>query len=296
MATQTYLEKFNFYLSSFLHELTSTFPEFKETIETNYSDIINLHETKESNNSDRYVKAYMTQVKSLHSQIAKKDDTIFKGLNEVHLLNGIDFRDIWSNDINENSRENIWKYLQTLIVIGKKVVGDDEEIGDLLSKFTTGADDLENKSDEMLDMLKNMSTMTQDPNDNTEETSESDMKNLFEGGIISDIAKELTGELNLENLDIGEPNNMNEAFSNLMSGGNSNFFNIVQKVGEKIQNKVQSGQVNQGDLMKEAQKMMGGLKNPEKMANVMKAKHQQQGGATRDRLKKKLEERKANKL
>ena len=107
MATQTYLEKFNFYLSSFLHELTSTFPEFKETIETNYSDIINLHETKESNNSDRYVKSYMTQVKSLHSQIAKKDDTIFKGLNEVHLLNGIDFRDIWSKDINENSRENI---------------------------------------------------------------------------------------------------------------------------------------------------------------------------------------------
>jgi hypothetical protein len=296
MATQTYLEKFNFYLSSFLHELTSTFPEFKETIETNYSDIINLHETKESNNSDRYVKSYMTQVKSLHSQIAKKDDTIFKGLNEVHLLNGIDFRDIWSKDINENSRENIWKYLQTLIVIGKKVVGDDEEIGDLLNKFTTGGEDLENQSDEMLDMLKNMSSMTQDPDDNTEETSESDMKNLFEGGIISDIAKELTGELNLENLDIGEPNNMNEAFSNLMKGGNSNFFNIVQKVGEKIQNKVQSGQVNQGDLMKEAQKMMGGLKNPEKMANVMKAKHQQQGGATRDRLKRKLEERKANKL
>ena len=72
---------------------------------------------------------------------------------------------------------------------------------------------------------------------------------------------------------MGNPQNMNEAFSNLMGGGGggqNNFFNLVTKVGEKIQNKVQSGQVNQGDLMKEAQKMMGGLKNPEKMANILK--------------------------
>ena len=48
------------------------------------------------------------------------------------------------------------------------------------------------------------------------------MKNLFEGGVISDIAKELTNELNLDNLDMGEPNNINEAFANLMGGGNGN--------------------------------------------------------------------------
>ena len=47
--------------------------------------------------------------------------------------------------------------------------------------------------------------------------------------------------------------------------------------------------------MKEAQKMMGGLKDPNKMANIMKNKQQQQGGATRDRLRKKLEERNKNK-
>ena len=136
--------------------------------------------------------------------------------------------------------------------------------------------------------------MTQDPNESFPDTGEDEMKNLFNGGIISDIAKELTTELDLENMDMGNPQNMNEAFANLMGGGGggqNNFFNLVTKVGEKIQNKVQKGEVNQGDLMKEAQKMMGGLKNPEKMANIMKSKQQQTGGATRDRLRKKLAER-----
>ena len=136
----------------------------------------------------------------------------------------------------------------------KKVIGDDEDINEMLSKFNSEAHESEN--DEMLNMLRNMSTLTQDPNENLPDTSENEMKNLFEGGIISDIAKELTNELDLENLDIGNPTNMNEAFSNLMGGGsgNNNFFNLVTKVGEKIQNKVQSGQVKQGDLMKDTKK------------------------------------------
>ena len=41
--------------------------------------------------------------------------------------------------------------------------------------------------------------------------------------------------------------------------------------------------------MNEAQKMMGGLKDPNKMANIMKNRQQQHGGATRDRLRKKLD-------
>lgn len=310
---QTYIEKFNYYLSIFLGEITNIYPEFADVVKTGYGELL---ENSESSNN-QYVKDYMTVIKPYLSDVASKNEKIFKGIEPINLLSNIDFRDIWSKDINKNTRENIWKYLQTLVVIGKKIVGDDEEIDDLLEKFNSSKKDSSDTSsttntaekdggesaadssmdDEMLNMLKNMSSMTQDPNESIPETSESEMKNLFEGGIISDIAQELTQELDLNNLDMGNPQNMNEAFSNLMGGsggGQNNFFNLVTKVGEKIQNKVQSGQVNQGDLMKEAQKMMGGLKNPEKMANILKTKQQQTGGATRDRLKKKLEARKAS--
>ena len=305
MTALTYTEKFNYYLSVFLKEMTTIFPEYQENINTHYGDLLNSE--SESCNSEKFVKDYMTVIKPYHSQIATKDDKIFKGVDSINLLQSIDFREVWTKDINDNTRENIWKYLQTLIVIGKKVVGDDNEIDSLLEKFKTDATESvenskersDNGEDEMLSMLKNMSTLTQDPEESLPDTSENEMKNLFEGGIISDIAKELTTELDLENLDMGDPKNMNEAFANLMGGGagggQNNFFNLITKVGEKIQNKVQNGEVQQGDLMKEAQKMMGGLKNPDKIANIMKNKQQQQGGSTRDRLKKKLEKRQQEK-
>ena len=304
MSVSTYLEKFNFYLTNFLTELNTVFPEYNEIFVNNYSDIFPQTEESKSNKTDKYVKDFMSNINEYTKQVAQKDDTIFKGDKEINFLLGLDFRNLWIKDINEKTRESIWKYLQTLYVIGKKVVGEDDEINELLNKFTLQTGDasqeemmknIKNETDEMMNMFKNLSQIEQNPD--LPNTSENDMKNLFEGGVISDIAKELTNELNLDNLDMGEPKNINEAFANLMGGGNGNkgFFDLVTKVGEKIQNKVQSGEVNQNDLMNEAQKMMGGLKDPNKMANIMKNRQQQHGGATRDRLRKKLEERNKNK-
>lgn len=294
MSSLTYVEKFNFYLKSFIDELITVYPEYKESLESEYKILFSENKT----NTDEFVKEYMSMAKEYNSSIAKKDDSIFKGLNKINLLKNIDFRELWSKDINSNTRESIWKYLQTLIVIGRKVIGDDDEINDLLKKFNeTGGETLgesfQRETDEMMNMLKNMTDITQDPDNSPELEEDNEMKNLFEGGIISDIAKELTGELDLENMDIGQPKNMNEAFNNIMGGGNNNFFNLINKVGEKIQNKVQCGEINQNDLMNEATKMMGGLKNPDKMAKILKNQQRKTGGDTRDRLKRKLEERKA---
>lgn len=298
MSALTYLEKFNFYLKSFIDELMSVYPEYKETLEQEYKVLF----VEDKSNTDEYIKEYMSQTKNLNSNIAKKDDSIFKGINQIFILRKIDFRDLWSKDINNNTRESIWKYLQTLIVIGRKVIGDDDEINDLLKKFNesggeTLGDSVQRETEEMMNMLKNMTELNQNQDDSADTSEDTDMKNLFEGGIISDIAKELTGELDLNNLNIGEPKNMNEAFNNIMGGGgqggNNNFFNLINKVGEKIQNKVQSGEINQNDLMNEATKMMGGLKNPDKMAKILKNQQQKNGGETRDRLRRKLEERKA---
>ena len=77
-------------------------------------------------------------------------------------------------------------------------------------------------------------------------------------------------------------------------GGGNNFFDLISKVGQKIQTKVESGQINQGDLIKEAHQMMGGLKNPEQIAKSMAGQRNQRGKeSTKDRLRRKLEEKRA---
>jgi len=286
----TYIEKFNFYLKTFINELNVIFPEYKILLNDSYKTLLD----SDSSDSLEYVKEYMENIKTYHNYLAKKDENLFKLTNELNFVKGIDFRNVWAKDIDNKTRESIWKYLQTLVVLGKKIVGDDDEIDTLLQNLNSEGklENLKEETENMMEMLQNMNQMKQDPEENPESTDNKNNANPFEGGLINDIAKELTNELNLDNLNIGEPQNMNEAFNNLLGGGNSgNFLNLINKVGEKIQNKVQSGSINQNDLMKEAQNMMGNLKNPEQMAkNMMK-----NNNPTRDRLRKKLEKKKQGK-
>ncbi len=277
----TYTEKFNFYLKTFIGELISIFPEFTESLTKNYSKVLD----SENLSSDEFVKEYMLVMTPHHTDISKKNDKLFLGENELNFFRDIDFRDLWTKDLSDSTRENLWKYLQTLFVLGKRVVTNKDELDvtQMLNDFNvTDKADLKNNQTEMMNMINNMSKIT-------DETKNSDVENLFNNGIISDIAKELTNELDLDNMNMGNPQNMNEAFGNIMGGGGGDFFNLISKVGEKIQKKVENGQINQNDLIKEAQKMMGGLQNPQQMANVMKNKGKE---STKDRLRRKLQERK----
>lgn len=280
----TYTEKFNFYLKTFLGELQNIFPEFKESISSSYSEVLE----SESLSVDTYVKEYMSAVESFHNQIATKQNSLFLGDNELKFLRELDFRELWTKDLSDSTRENIWKYLQTLYVIGKKIVANDDDVNVMLNELNTPSqEDFKQHQQEMMEMIENMSKITDE-----NRATNSEVENLFNNGIISDIAKELTTELDLDKMDMGNPQNMNEAFSNIMGGGGgTNFFNLISKVGEKIQSKVESGQINQGDLINEAQKMMGGLKNPQQMAQNMRANKGKE--ATRDRLRRKLEEKRA---
>lgn len=285
----TYIEKFNFYFRTFLNEIVTIIPEFKETIDKNYAEVLE----NDNLSSDNYAKEYMTSIEKYHSEIANKNDKLFKGEESVLILKELDFRELWSKDLSDNTRENVWKYLQTLYVLGRKIITDDEDVSKMLDELNNSdKESMAKHQKEMMDMINNMSQLNQDPEENKPSP---EVENLFNNGIISDIAKELTGELDLEKMDMGNPKNMNEAFSNIMGGGGgNNFFNLISKVGEKIQKKVESGQINQGDLINEAHKMMGGLKNPEQMAKSMAGHRNQRGKeSTKDRLRRKLEEKKA---
>ena len=112
------------------------------------------------------------------------------------------------------------------------------------------------------------------------------------------------------NLDLngkeGEEPNINDIFGNLMGGGNPmKFMNLIQNVGNKIQNKLQSEDIDQEALVNEAQNMMGMLSNNNPLLdNLLKStkremadnkNEQSSNNPTKERLRKKLEQRKQNK-
>ena len=134
-------------------------------------------------------------------------------------LKNVDFKDIWENEnITLEIKNTIWKYLQTLLVIGETIISDSDKIKSLvdnLQKTRSGEDVEEDISEEnkaMLDMLKNLSENSKNKID----------ENMLSDGLIGNLAKELAEDINMDdlNLDIGEDENVGDIFSKIMSGDN----------------------------------------------------------------------------
>lgn len=153
-------------------------------------------------------------------------------------------------------------------------------------------------------LLKNIDATSPTETPSTDESSTgndasgSDPLSDLEGTKIGTMAKEISEELDLNDLKIEKP----EDVMKLMSG--NALGNIIGKVGDKIQKKISSGEMKQEDLVNEAFSMLGmlnkggnGLFNNPMMQEMMKNKNVRidpsklRVASTKDRLRKKLDER-----
>ena len=130
----TYLDYFNYYLKEYLSELVNTFPETRDPILANYRPLLEGINDK----NDIYAKCYYTKINNFLTQIAKKDETLFDTPGKI-FIEGIDFYSIWNHiDATVENRTAIWKYLQILMILGRKIMPNHKEIVDILNKVSNG--------------------------------------------------------------------------------------------------------------------------------------------------------------
>ena len=130
----TYLDYFNYYLKEYLSELVNTFPETRDPILANYRPL--LEGTNDKN--DIYAKCYYTKINNFLTQIAKKDETLFETPGKI-FIEGVDFHSIWNHsDATAENRIAIWKYLQILMILGRKIMPNHKEIVEMLNKVSNG--------------------------------------------------------------------------------------------------------------------------------------------------------------
>lgn len=318
---KTSIEYFNDYTRDFVRDVQETFPEYRDLLGEYYSDIL----TEESQNTDKHVKRFMRKMREFKTEISTKSADLYK--EPVFILKNLDFKILFeSEELSKDNREKMWEYIQTLFVLGESIINDSERVKKLVKNFkrlrtsdegaTEGAaegaaestEEAPDEEDEhILNMLKNLSERKPDkPLD----------ENMFENGMIGKLAQELSEELDIEKmgLNISEDSNVDSIFSNLLSGNNPmKFMNLIQTVGQKIQTKMDENGLDQEALVNEATSMMsnlqgsnnlfdnlmkqagnlGGMANPGQGQGQAQGNNQEStGNATRDRLRRKLEERK----
>ena len=130
----TYLDYFNYYLKEYLSELINTFPETREPLLANYRPLLEGRDDK----NDFYAKCFYTKINNFLAAIAKRDSGLFETPGKI-FIEGIDLHYIWHNtNANDNTRMAIWKYLQILMILGRRIIPNHKEIVELLQKVSQG--------------------------------------------------------------------------------------------------------------------------------------------------------------
>jgi len=195
----------------------------------------------------------------------------------TEFLPGIHFKLLWNDDISDNTKATIWKYLQLILftVIGK--LNENDSFGDTAKLFQSiNEDELKGKLEETLNNLQNM----MDGDEPIIDVSGIDMNQLPKpeeindhintlldgklGKLAREIAEETAGELNL---DADNATSVNDVFKNLFKNPGK-LMNLVKNVGGKLDSKIKSGELKESELMEEATGLMSKMKDMPGMGDI----------------------------
>lgn len=267
------LDNFKSIIHDFTLDLTTTFPEFSH-----------FWVKWTSATDDEYKTLFeycITVFPERFFDIMYQNAEIFDLKNEtnVKFLPDVNFKVLYNCEgVSENTKKTIWKYLQLLLfnVIGS--VDDKSKFGDAASIFD-GIDEnmLQDKLKETMaglgDFFKNMEKeektegekheFTFNPEDgipNLDEVNEH-LKGIFDGKI-GKLAKELAEEISGDFSDmVGDTTEgtTQDVLKNLMKNPKK-MMGLVKKVGDRLTQKMDSGEISKDEIMKEAGDIMAKMK------------------------------------
>lgn len=279
-------QDFNKVLQDFLEQLETSFPEFNDIYvkikEMNYEDI---HKHCLSVFPERFF------------DILYKNEDIFNKEKDTNtmFLPLFDFKLIWDlDDLSDNNKTSIWKYLQLIMfsIVGNidnsNLFGDTAKIfeaiseGDLQSKlkdtmsnlqnilnFGNNNDDDNNADDEEHsneDISGNKSKSGFNlPNPEEMQEHISQLLNGKIGQLASEIAEETSKEFDLSN----NQQNIDKVMKDLLKNPQK-IMDLVKKVGTKLNDKIQSGEIKESELLSEASDILNKMKGMPGMGDLSK--------------------------
>jgi len=256
-----------------------TYNEFLQNLKKCYiaDKNIEVAKTVANQNIDKEtlrLQEFLKCISGKESKITSKDNTIFD--EPLVCFENIDISAVWMHSSVEN-REIIWKFIQTLALIAKTIRTKSNGIEDFCNKFSA-----ENcGSESMLNMVKDlMGNLGSDSSDNDDDN----IKDMFEGTKIGDLAKNIASTLDMSGLDDlvnleGDDTNMKSPpdISEIMKQmtKDNGIQNIVKNVSDTLNTKMNDGSVNREELTDEVKSLMEKMKNNPKMKKMMNSKNMQ---------------------
>ena len=255
------------------NDILFTFPEFKDKL---HIDLYNIKESRDETSIKNVYDHIKTVFPERFFDILYKNEEMYSNEEtNTEFLPGIDFKELWTEDISSKTKDTIWKYLQVILfsVIGK--VNSGESFGDTSKLFEAiNEDELKDKLKETMGNLQNMmdgsdpiidvSGVDQLPNP---EDIQDHINGLLDGKL-GNLAKEIAAETAEDlNIDMENATSVNDVFKNLFKNPGK-LMNLVKNVGGKLDDKIKSGDIKESELMAEASELLSKMKDMPGMGDI----------------------------
>ena len=271
-------EEFKKVISDFINDIKMTFPEYAMIINKYFYGEVRLQNNNATISDEIYDKTFnfcKTKYAPRFFDILYQNTSIFEedSTEDTEFLPNIYFKNLWSCDISDKTKETIWKYLQLILFSAVGKVDDEGQFGETLKLFEAINDgEFKDKLDETFEGIKNMFEDTKDasgesfdvPNPEDMHEHISGLLKGKLGNLATEIAEEITGDLNIDEANTGS---VNDLFSNMIKDP-SKLMGIVNKVTNKLEGRIKSGDIKESELLSEATEMMQQMKNMPGMGNM----------------------------
>ena len=264
-------ENFVTIINDFTRDILNTFPECESAILLWWN---NEDSTKQDidTRTEKVFKHCLKTYPERFFDILNKNETIFKVESSVstEFLPYIIFKHLWKCEITEKTKDSIWKYLQLILFSVINSVKDYSSFGDTANMFNSiDETDFKNKLHEALTNVQDKFTASPDtpnplPSADDIHSHMNGMLNGKLGDLAKEIAEETAGSLDI---DFENVTGVQDIFQSLFKNP-TKLMNIVKNVGEKLDTRIKSGDLNQAELMSEATEMMSKMKNMPGLENI----------------------------
>ena len=247
-------DDFSKIMQDFKKDVLLTFPEYSDKIDCD-------------NHNYEYYKEYYPKH---FFNILYRNDEIFNTPDGAFFIPNVNFTDIWKSNITEKTKGIIWKYLQLVLFTVVNNEKDSKLFGEAERLFE--AIDEKDFKQKLEEAIGDMSELFEDGADlsscapNVDELNDhiSDILDGNLGKLAKEIAEETADEFNI---DENNASSMGDVFKNLIKDP-SKLMNIIKKVGDKIGEKLESGELKESEMLDEASKLLEKMKSMPGMKNM----------------------------
>jgi hypothetical protein len=277
-------EEFYKIVNDFTSDILTTFPEYSGVVSRWWNrPSENPEETKEKEVLFVFRHCVKIFPERFFDILYKNVDLFSEGSEfSTEFLPGIVFKQLWSCDISDSTRETIWKYLQLILFSVIGTVHNKSELGDTAKLFEAiDEEELKKKLQETLEGMQNLFDASGSNVDtNSTPFSGVNMENMpnaeqlhehinsMMGGKLGKLAMELAEETaNDLNLDMENTGDAKDVFQKLFKNP-AKMMNMVKNIGGKIDEKIKSGELKESELMQEGMDLLNKMKDMPGMGNM----------------------------